>query len=361
MRSIMKTKKSLFLGIVISLIFLNVLGFKDSFAASYAYQSRSFAGIYTQYIVINMNDKSIKADALIANNNLVSTQSVVDMAKNNKAFAAINGTYFDAYKNNKYPISYGTIIKNGKLLHSANGFPVVGIKENGKLIIDRLSFEYKGYINGNYRVIPWRINHPTLENESITIYTPEYGANVDVMKGAKAVVVKDGIVSKIQTQSFPVPKNGFAILYNPNVAYLVDERFSLGDKIEYEYIIKTQFTKAEDWKDVKTAIGAGPSLIINGKETADPVAEGFTESKITTQSGSRSFIGSTKEGKIIIGNFKSATIKQAAKACKEMGLINAMCLDGGGSVALTIDNKSIVSGRNVNNALGFKIVKENKK
>lgn len=331
-----------------------------SHAASYAYMTNTFAGIRTKYILINMNDKFIKADVMLANNNLISTQSVLDMAKNNNAFAGINGTYFDAYKSNKYPISYGTIIKNGKLLHSANDFPVAGITSDGKLLIDRLSFDYSGYINENYGFTPWRINHPSIEEEAITLYTPEYGTDIEVVQGAKAVLVKNGIVTKIEIGNFPVPKDGFAVLCNPGIANLVDESFKIGDRVKYEYEIHTVFTKKESWKDVPTAIGAGPSLIINGNITADPAAEGFTEAKINTQSSSRSFIGATKEGKIIIGNFSSATVKQAAQACKAMGLVNAMCLDGGGSVALSIDKKSISAGRNVNNALGF-MVKEPKK
>lgn len=348
----MKTIRSISSSFLIAFILVLFLS-AESQASSYAYLTNTFAGVRTKYIVVNMNDQSIKADVMLANDNLVSTQSVLDMTKKNNAFAGINGTYFDAYKSNKYPISYGTIIKNGKLLHSANNFPVAGITSDGKLIIDRLSFDYSGYVNGEYRSTPWRINHPSTEEDSITIYTHEYGANIDVIQGAKAPVIKDGIVTKIETKNFTVPKDGFAILYNSGVADLVDESFKVGDKVEYGYDINTVFTKKESWKEVKTAIGAGPSLIINGNITADPVSEGFTEPKINTRSSSRSFIGATKEGKIIIGNFSSATVKQAAQACKSMGLVNAMCLDGGGSVALSMDKKAISAGRNVNNALGF--------
>ncbi|MEG0836056.1 MAG: phosphodiester glycosidase family protein, partial [Christensenellaceae bacterium] len=89
--------------------------------------------------------------------------------------------------------------------------------------------------------------------------------------------------------------------------------------------------------------------------------EGFTEAKINTNSAGRSFIGATAEGKIIMGTMKSATLKTAAAACQQLGLVNAMCLDGGGSVGLYYNGSVKTAGRAVNNALGFMISSGNAK
>lgn len=337
--------------LVASILF--IVSISPSFASHHTYMTGSYAGLNAKYIIINMNATGIKAKSLTANDNLVSTKSVAQMAKDNGAFAAINGTYFDPYGHNKHPVPYGTIIKDGKLIHASNGAPVAGFKEDGSMIIDRLSFDFYGYVNGEHKSIPWRINHPAVEPDSITIYTPHYGTAIDVVPGARAALVSNGTVVEIASSNFTVPSDGFAILYGPSVAYLCTERFHLGDKASWDYEIKTSFTSPSDWDDVVNAIGAGPSLVINGQITADATTEGFTEAKITAQANPRSFVGATSEGKVFIGNFASATIKQAAKACKEMGLVNAMCLDGGGSVGLYYNGKSISAGRNVNNALGF--------
>lgn len=316
-------------------------------AAPSAYMTSDFG----DYVIIDMNNKHIKPIVMIAgDDNMGSAQSVASMAEEHGAFAAINGTYFSAYDG--FPVPYGTIIQDGKLLHILNSGAVAGITADAELLIDRLQFEFKGYINGEYRSIPWRINHPSPEYEAIALFTPEYGMTIPVEGGAKAVVVQDERVIQIATQDFNVPANGFAILYQPGVAYLVDERFDVGDKVTYESIIKTTYTNASDWDDVVCAIGAGPSLIINGQVTANGEIEGFTEAKINTNAAGRSFIGATAEGKIIIGRMNSATLTQAAEHCQKLGLVNAMCLDGGGSVALYY-NGSKGGGRDVNNALGF--------
>ena len=280
------------------------------------------------------------------------------MAKSNNVFAAINGAYFDAYNSLKYPIAYDTLIKNGKILRTSKR-PTAVITPEGKLLVDNLTFKFSVYVNDAVKAYPWRVNFPSTEKEAITIFTHEYGAPIDVKNGAVAPIIENGVVTKIATSNFELPKNATTIVFNSGVANLANERFKIGDNVEIKYEINTTYTNLKDWKNV-TAVGAGPSLIINGKITADGVADGFTEAKINTESSSRSFIGATKEGKIYIGNFPSATLKAAANACKDMGLINAMCLDGGGSVSLYYNGAVKQSGRNLNNVLGFVSVKQGK-
>lgn len=196
-------------------------------------------------------------------------------------------------------------------------------------------------------------------DDAITIFTPEYGTAVKVTAGAKAIVVVNGKVSEILTSDFSVPGNGFAIVYNPLVTHLVDERYKIGDEVYYKVKINTTYTNPEDWDDIACGLGAGPSLIINGVITADGVAEGFTESKINANSAGRSFIGAKADGTIVIGNMGSATMAGAAEACRNMGLVNAMCLDGGGSIALYYPSSNVnMSGRKINNGLAFVEEKE---
>lgn len=321
-------------------------------AVSSSYSNNTISGANVRYVTIDMNNKNIYTKILNANNQMNSSDSLASMAKKAGAFAAINGTYFEAY--NGTPVPWGTIIKDGKVLHISNGGSVAGITSDGKLIIDRLSFEFKGYINDVYRAIPWRINHPSTEAEAITIFTPEYNTTVVLQTGAKAVIVNNGTVTEIANYDFNVPSEGFAIVYNSNVTHLVDERYKVGDKVRYETIIKTTFTDSEDWNDVVSAVGAGPSLIINGNITADGTEEGFFEDKINKNKAGRSFIGATSEGKILIGNIGAATIIESAEIAKNLGLVNAMCLDGGGSIALYYPSANInMAGRNINNGLAF--------
>lgn len=326
------------------------------FANISSFSTKNVNGIKINAVELNMNSNRIKPVILNANNQMLSTESLPSMAKKQGAFAAINGTYFSAYEGLPFP--WGAIIKNGKVIHTGSKNPVVGITDDGKLIIDRLNFELGGYVNGELKTFPWRINHPSTEPQAITIYTPEYGTTVNMEAGAKAVLVSNGYVSQIATSSFNVPSNGFAIVFNSEGAHFVDQFYNIGDQADYKVTIKTTFTDPSQWENVTSGLGVGPSLIINGVITADGHAEGFTEDKININSGGRSFIGAKSDGTIIFGNMNSATIKAAAEACKQMGLVNAMCLDGGGSIALYYEPANIsMTGRNLNNGLAFVEIK----
>ncbi|SES85119.1 Predicted protein [Natronincola peptidivorans] len=339
--------------LVLIVIAILILSTTSVFASNpYAYTSSSINGFNVNHITLDMNDTTMKSVVLNANNELTATQSLAEMAKTANAVAAINGTYFEAYGGT--PVPWGTIIKDKKVLHIGNSGSVVGITEDNRLIIDNLTINFEGYINGEYRAIPWRINHPSTEPEAITIFTPEYKQELQVQAGTKTVLVTNGVVTSITEGNFRSPTNGFAISYNPSVAYLVDERYKIGDKVEYKHVFVTKHTKPEDWDKVVNAIGAGPSLIINGQVTADGLQEGFWEEKINTNKAGRSFIGSTRDGKIVIGTIPNATLREAAAICQSLNLVNAMCLDGGWSSALYYkDRGGIVQGRNINNGLGF--------
>ncbi len=333
---------------IVSLLLTCALLAAPAGALAADYTGATVSGHSVKYATVDMNET--QARVMLANGVINSAQSLADMAEANSAFAAINGTYFSAYDG--HPIPWGTVIRDGKLLHTGGG-AVMGITADGRLIIDRLDFSLSGLVNGEEQYLPWRINHDCDAADAVVIYTSEYSGTIKPSAGAKTVLMgKDGKVASITTSSFTVPGGGFAIVFNSKVANRVDSRFHIGDDVSYEVTYKTKFTKPEDWQQVTQALGAGPSLIINGTVTADGTAEGFTEAKINTNRAGRSFIGSTADGKIVFGNIGSATLKEAAQVCQSLALTNAMCLDGGGSIALYY-NGSKTAGRNINNALGF--------
>ena len=318
-------------------------------AADSSYNSGAVAGKSVNYVTVDLNS-DVCVDMMLAGNSLTSSQSVASMAQTNGAFAAINGTYFSAYEG--LPVPYGCIVQDGRLLHVSGGC-VGAFTADGRFIVDRISWEFRGWCNGNWASTPWRMNHPSEEPDSITIFTPEYGAPVTPLAGGKAVLVDaGGKVADIVTGAFWVPAGGFAISFGPAILSSANN-YHIGDSASYTYTIKPTFTRASDWENVKCAVGAGPSLLINGQVTANGEAEGFTEAKIVQYAAGRSFIGATADNKVVFGNIGSATLAEAAAVCQNLGLVNAMCLDGGGSIALYYEGRVASGGRNVNNAIGF--------
>lgn len=319
---------------------------------SHSYESGKVNNLNVNYITLDTNDKGLMPQVVIAENDITSTASLKSMATEVNAIAAINGTYFEAYSGS--PIPWGTIIQNGKVLHVGSVGSTVGITDDNKLIIDLLKISFTAYVDGRELSKPWRINNPSASSSSMIIYTEEYGKEVVVKPGTLSPIIKNGVVTDIISGNFTVPNDAFAISYGPSVAHVVEDYYEIGIEVYYEYEYKTTFTDASDWENVTQAIGAGPSLIINGAVTASPQAEGFTEAKITTNKAARTFIGATADGDIKMGFVNSATVAEMAIMAAELGLVDAMCLDGGGSTSLYFKEKgSITAGRAVNNGLAF--------
>ncbi|WFD12266.1 phosphodiester glycosidase family protein [Tepidibacter hydrothermalis] len=313
-------------------------------------------------VLIDMNNQTIKPKVARAHEKIASADSLKHMTDSkktdsNRVIGGINGTYFSAYDGSNLP--YGTLIEDGKVVHVGNYGSVMGFTADNKMIIDNLNITIDGYINDEKQFYAWGLNHPRTEKDAIVVYTEEYGEAISAKTG-KAIMVENGVVKYIveNKDNLWASKNGLIIVFNEEVAYLAD-RFKVGDIVSYKCNFESKNIDQTiegnvQWDDVTCAIGAGPSLIIDGKITANGAQEGFWESKINTSRAQRSFIGYTYENKLVMGTVSNANLKELAQICKEMNLKGAMCMDGGASSSLYYQGKYITApGRNINNALVF--------
>ena len=297
-------------------------------------------------LAINMNDPKVKVKIATAGKKVTKAASIKSMAEGAKA--SINGTYFAAY-NGDVPLPDGTIVSNGKVLHITDIGSTIGFTKDNKVLIDFVQTRVQGYVNDEETWSSYRVNRPTPDTSTTVIYTPEYEGNIPLPEGWSAVVCIDGKVAKIVTQTRTVPEKGFILT-------MVTERsgrFKVGDHVSYKTHYTPGNTAEEDWEEVVYALSAGPSLMINGALTGDPAKESFTEAKILNQVAQRSFIGTTKNNELVIGTV-SASVSELKNIVKEMGLVSAMCLDGGASSGLYYNGSYLTSpGRNVSNSINF--------
>lgn len=347
-------KKSLSFALTLILLFLNL---PSVFAAEpHRYKEATINDCHIKYIEIDYDNPKVKPILVTGHDVMVKTEPLKSMADRKGAFAAINGGYFSSYGATKYPIAATTLIRDARILTVASNKPVIGFKKDGSVVMDIISFKFRYYLGEYSWCVPWNYNRPNENENAITIYTPDFGAPVEMYPGSRAVVLKDNVVQSFHTSSFTLPEGYVAVQCNRGTAYVMD-KLKVGDKLEYKEEIVTKYTKPEDWEGVEYAVGSGPTLLINGVNVVNPQGEGFNEPKITYESHARSFIGTSADGKIRMGNIDSATIAEAADICLKMGLKNAMCLDGGGSVNLYYKGRAISVGRDLNNGLAFYISK----
>jgi hypothetical protein len=104
------------------------------------------------------------------------------------------------------------------------------------------------------------------------------------------------------------------------------------------------------WK-MKTAVGGGPALISDGAIHITNEQERMFMGKAINDRHPRTAMGYTTEGELIIlsveGRFpgiaEGATLPQEARILKDLGCVEALNLDGGGSSCLLINGKQTIT------------------
>lgn len=104
------------------------------------------------------------------------------------------------------------------------------------------------------------------------------------------------------------------------------------------------------WK-VQTAVGGGPVLVQNGAIRITNNEERKFTGKAINDKHPRTAMGYTADGKLIIlviqgrfpGTAEGATLTQTAQILKNLGCVEALNLDGGGSSCLLINGKETIT------------------
>lgn len=300
---------------------------------------------------------------MLIHNGMTDVASVGAYAQAKGAFVAINGTYFDAYATEDQvkakggdvnalhafgplygaPLNFpsGVLIENGKLLHGSGfgsatgqwGGYLGGITKQGTFIVEQVTLSIGFIVDGNRSTV-WRVNHPSYEATSVALYDEGFGRAVQLKPGDKAVIVDGGVIKDIVSQGpVKVPAGGFVVVASSsaNVFYGNKniDRFSIGQQASWSWEIDSP--KGYNFKDVYFAVGSDTAKINGAGGTSRP------------------YIGGTADDKISIG------VGNAAEC------VNALFLDGGGSVAYYKNGKYLNGpGRNVSNAIGFVRVGQDK-
>jgi len=298
----------------------------------------------------------VRPTVALAHNKVGAVEDLASMAKRYGAVAAINGTFFEAYGG--IPEPWGTIFRDGKVIHVGNTGSTVGITSDGRVKMDTLRIKVEGGAGDSYG---WPNNWyaygfnrtPGSDNSAVYIYTRERGSSLGFAYGISVVVSDGKVVNIVENQDVTIPANGFVVNLTGSEKYL-SNRFETGKSANYRTVFEDMHVNKLDWSDVVTAVGAGPRLLTDGQITVDPSGEGFTSAKILTGGGARSAIGVKSDGSILLVTVSGATIKQLASIMKGLGAINAINLDGGASSGLYYKDRYLTTpGRNISNALVF--------
>ncbi len=277
-------------------------------------------------------EPSIAAETL-ANKSKIST-----IANRENAIAAINGGYFKPQTG----VPLGTLMINKKLYTGPIYDRVaMGIFDNG---FDMARVQLNAKIETNIGGIKIdNVNQPRMLSVHTIVYTPDWGKySPPCPKYGMQLVVEDGKLTRIAYGRSQIPANGYIIVGSQKnlKPFIKAKRFKLDLSINPE------------WKGVNHIISGGPYLVKNGEVFVDMTAQ-----KLGSIGGRnpRTAIGYTKDNTLIMltadgreGASIGLTLMELANLMKDLGCVNAMNLDGGGSTVMYVNgqvvNKPAIQG-----------------
>lgn len=274
----------------------------------------------------------------VAEDTLLNRTKITNIAKKRNALVAINGGYFKPQTG----VPLGTLMINKKIYTGPiydrvalgffnNGYEMARVKLDIKLNTNKGGFKIDN------------INQPRMLSTHTIVYTRDWGQTSPITpKYGTQLVIRNGKLVGISDKSVEIPNDGFVII---------------GPLKDLEPMTKAKhyklsFKTTPEWKNVNHIISGGPYLVKDNNVYIDT-----TEERLSAIGGRnpRTAIGYTKDNHLIMvtadgreGASIGLTLEELAKLMKELGCINAMNLDGGGSTVMYIQgeivNKPAVSG-----------------
>lgn len=296
-------------------------------------------------------------------NSVLSKRTVAAMAtdlekQGTRVLSGINGDYFVMATGD--PL--GIVLTDGILRSSASYLDAVGFFSDGSAIIGKPQLTVTANFSGNslkvadvnkvrtnagYYLLSSDFSATTQNTQAgidviLSPVTDNLGSTVTASNGQSVVqsdVLKIGsrvscvVESVIQANSATtIPKGKFVMTINKNSGqYLVDTLAAVkpGDKMDFDIT-------AEDarWNNVNCAIGALYRIVTDGK----------VNSGLDNTTAPRTGVGVKADGSVIFytidgrqsGLSLGASMTQVANRLIELGCVNAVCLDGGGSTTIGV-------------------------
>ena len=276
-------------------------------------------------------NESLSIEPSIASNTLANRTKISQMAKRENAIVAINGGYFKPQTG----VPLGTLMINKKMYTGPVYDRVaMGIFDNG---YDMARIQLKANVETNIGGLKIdNINQPRMLSVHTIVYTADWGENSPPSpRYGKQIVVENGKIVRTSYGSNRIPKNGFVIVgAEKNLNKIIDAK-----KVKLEIKINPE------WENVNHIISGGPYLVKNGEIFVDMTAQ-----KLASVGGRnpRTAIGYTKDNHLIMltadgreGSSIGLTLMELASLMKELGCVNAMNLDGGGSTVMYVNGQVV--------------------
>lgn len=292
---------------------------------------------------------------------MTGTASLIQMASQYLAVAAINGGFFN--RNNRLPL--GAIRREGQWLSG----PIlnrgaIGWNDSGQFFLGRLTLQ-ESVTTGNQQYsiyIPIIAVNSGFVQSGISRYTPNWGQTYTPLTDNEIIVVvqRNQVVNQLQAGKanqipIPIPSDGYLLTLRGNASsYLTQFPNSTQVRINSTSV-------PPEFNRFPNIMAAGPLLVQNRQVVLDAKAEGFSNAFIA-EKAIRSAICTTATGNLLIAAVHNRAggagpnLAEHAQIMQQIGCVNALNLDGGSSTGIYLGGQIIDRSANtaarVHNGIG---------
>lgn len=283
---------------------------------------------------------------------------VSQIAKAAGAMAAINGSFFNFVNNEPA----GLLVQDGQIVSSGlSNRSVFGIRYDGTPFIDDARVRAAVLLEDGRELSIAGVNRRAKPNQ-LTLYTTHFGKSTGTQIHPyryEAAIDAQGTVIEASNGNLPVPRGGYVVSANGKAFKGLFASLQPGARA----LVYTQLSGI--WEGVRYAVGGGPTIVHAGRVHITAKQEGFG-SHIASGRAPRTAIGYTPSGVTLMVTVDGrvpkhsvgCTLSELARMMIELGCVEAINLDGGGSTVMVIDNKpvnrlSAGTERQVSNAIGI--------
>ncbi len=290
-------------------------------------------GLNVNVVEVDMKTADVKIRPYMASETFDKLKNVEQHAKESGALVAVNANYF---KNDGTPL--GTIkVDNEWVSGSLFNRVAMGITRGGDLKFARVNLH--GILETSNPQVPklWvnNMNQPRRSGVRLIMYTRRWGNTASLPYEGRLVSVSNkGEVLDTHTRSLTIPYGGYVLTDKKDSAIAHLKR---GDFVDLDWQ-----TDPKDWNTVTHAISGGPTLIKEGNLFIGLKDERFRPNWTSAKITRRTACGVTADRKLVLATVEGPhTLWDLAKFMKQLGCVEAMNLDGGGSTTMVVNGNTV--------------------
>ena len=284
----------------------------------------------------------------MVNNTVGATAPFKQIVEESGALAVINGNFFNSYDTFKCPI--GHVMVDGEFLYGNSGISALGITRDGELRIGRPALFTRLVRSSDGKSWSlYEINTTAQNQYTATIYTPAANSarSLAITAAGHVMTVSNGVIAGYRAvspgETLPIPADGYLVYMGTD--FTSTNYFAVpvvGSTVTMEYYLRTEDPEGFTLDNMESIISGAPRLVQDGAIVTqlDP---GFEEARFTTASTPRTAVGVNRKGQLLLVSVPAATTQQMRELMLNLGCVDAINLDGGGSCAMYYDGQYLAT------------------